>query len=134
MHTQQFTGPAMWAAEHASHSEVDCVGWGVPVTRRPCTRPISTPLRRGDTPILYAGRLDRNPATRGDEVTGVCTEGSRVNDMELHLQVEMHIYDGMTDCGLPRISAVVPRLDTILIFDLEGNEKVIRSAIPPAFQ
>lgn len=46
----------------------------IPVTRRPCTRPISTPLRRGFTPILYAGRLERNPATMGDEVTGVCKE------------------------------------------------------------
>ena len=54
--------------------------------------------------------------------------------MDLHLQVRMQIYDGMTDCGLPQISVVVPRLDMVLIFALVGNEKVVWIAVPPAFQ
>lgn len=39
--------------------------------RTPWARPTSTPRSNGDTPVLYAGRLDRKPATRGEEVTGV---------------------------------------------------------------
>lgn len=39
--------------------------------RSPWARPTSTPRSSGETPVLYAGRLDRNPATRGEDVTGV---------------------------------------------------------------
>ena len=42
-----------------------------PVTKRPCTRPISTPLNSGDTPVRYAGKLLKKLATTGAEVTGV---------------------------------------------------------------
>jgi len=43
----------------------------VPVRIRPCTRPTSTPLNKGETPVLYAGRLLKKFATMGAEVTGV---------------------------------------------------------------
>ena len=39
--------------------------------KKPCARPISTPRSSGDTPVRYAGRFDRYPATIGAEVTGV---------------------------------------------------------------
>lgn len=42
-----------------------------PVNNSPCTRPTSTPLSKGDTPVRYAGKLLRKLATMGAEVTGV---------------------------------------------------------------
>lgn len=42
-----------------------------PVNKSPCTRPTSTPLSRGDTPVRYAGKLLKKLATMGAEVTGV---------------------------------------------------------------
>ena len=34
-----------------------------PATKKPCVRPISTPRSSGETPVRYAGRLDRKLAT-----------------------------------------------------------------------
>ena len=39
--------------------------------RKPWARPISVPRSSGETWVRYAGRLDRKPATSGDDVTGV---------------------------------------------------------------
>ena len=42
-----------------------------PVKRSPWAKPTSFPLSRGETAVLYAGSLDRNPDTSGEDVTGV---------------------------------------------------------------
>jgi len=42
-----------------------------PATKKPCARPTSTPLNKGDTPVLYAGRFDKKFDTIGADVTGV---------------------------------------------------------------
>ena len=42
-----------------------------PVRKKPCARPTSTPRVSGETPVRYAGRLERKLATMGAEVTGV---------------------------------------------------------------
>ena len=42
-----------------------------PVRKKPCARPTSTPRVSGETPVRYAGRLERKLATTGADVTGV---------------------------------------------------------------
>jgi hypothetical protein len=42
-----------------------------PATKNPWASPTSTPLNKGATPVLYAGRFDKKFETIGAEVTGV---------------------------------------------------------------